>query len=262
MRTASEVLGRDVEALLLTAGAEQLRATREAQLATFLLSLVAARALPEHVEVVAVAGHSLGDLTALVVAGALAPEDGLHLVAERGAAMQEACDAQPGTMAAVLGLEPDDVEAALPAGVWPANDNAPLHVVVSGHVAAVGEAGPLLKQAGARRVLPLQVGGAFHTPLMEPARPRLQEALARVAFRSPQLPVLSGSLAGPDEDPVRTLSAQLTARIRWRETLLALPPVDAVVECGPGAVLTGLVKRTLPGVRALTVNDPSHLEQL
>lgn len=262
VRTASEVLGRDVEALLLDADAEQLRATREAQLATYLLSLVAARALPAHLEVVAVAGHSLGDLTALVVGGALTPEAGLHLVAERGAAMQEACDAQPGTMAAVLGLEPGAVEAALPAGVWPANDNAPLHVVVSGHVDAVGEAGPLLRDAGARRVLPLPVGGAFHTPLMEPARPRLEQALASVAHAAPRVPVLSGASAAPFADPAAELSRQLTARIRWRETLLALPPVDAVVECGPGAVLTGLVKRTLPDVRALSVSTPDDLEDL
>ncbi len=258
---ASAALDRDVEALLLTADAEQLRPTREAQLATFLLSLVAVQALPE-LDVVAVAGHSLGDLTALVVAGVLTVPDGLHLVAERGAAMQEACDARPGTMAAVLGLEPDAVAAGLPEGVWPANDNAPLHVVVSGGVDDVTAAGPLLKEAGARRVLPLQVGGAFHTPLMEPARPRLEAALAAVTWAPARLPVLSGSLAGPDPDPARTLSAQLTAPIRWRETLLALPPVDAVVECGPGGVLTGLVKRTLPGVRAVSVSSPSDLESL
>ncbi len=262
VQRAAEVLDRDVAHLLLHADAEQLRATREAQLTTFLLSVVAARALPEAVEVVVVAGHSLGDLTALVVAGALSFEDGLHLVAERGAAMQQACDAQPGTMAAVLGLAPPAVEAALPPGVWTANDNAPSHVVVSGAVDAVGAAGPLLKEAGARRVLPLQVGGAFHTPLMAPARERLDAALQAVAFGPARVPVLSGASAAPFTDPRRELSAQLTARIRWRETLLALPPVDAVVECGPGSVLTGLVKRTLPGVRTVAVNDPTDLEQL
>ena len=131
------------------------------------------------------------------MAGGLSPEDGLRLVAERGAAMQEACDAQPGTMAAVLDCRPTPSRPALPDGVWPANDNAPLHVVVSGRVGAVGEAGPLLKEAGARRVLPLQVDGAFHTPLMEPARPRLEAALAVVTWRSPLLPVLSGSWPVP-----------------------------------------------------------------
>lgn len=260
VRTASDVLDRDVAALLLDADAEQLRATREAQLTTFLLSLVVVEALPD-LDVVAVAGHSLGDLTALVVAGALSFEDGLRVVDARGAAMQEACDAIPGTMAAVLGLDPDAVDAALPPGVWSANDNAPQHVVVSGGVDSVAGAGPRLKEAGARRVLPLQVGGAFHTPHMAPARPRLEQALAAAAFRAPSTTVLSGSLAGPYDDPAAELSRQLTARIRWRETLLALPPVDAVLECGPGAVLTGLVKRTLPGVRALAV-DPTSLEQL
>ncbi|MCU1691123.1 MAG: fabD [Frankiales bacterium] len=260
---ASEVLGRDVAGLLLDADAEQLRATREAQLSTFLLSLVVADALPQ-LDVVAVAGHSLGDLTALVVGGALSVEDGLRLVDARGAAMQEACDARPGTMAAVLGLAPEAVAAVLPDDVWPANDNAPLHVVVSGGLDAVAAAGPLLKQAGARRVLPLPVGGAFHTPHMAPARPRLEAALATVSFRSTSTAVLSGSRAGPYDDPAATLSAQLTAPIRWRETLLALlgVGVDAVVECGPGSVLTGLAKRTLPGVRALSVSDPSDLSLL
>ena len=261
---ASVQLDRDVEALLVEADAEQLRATREAQLATYVLSLLAVAALPE-LDVVAVAGHSLGDLTALVVAGVLSDGDGLHLVGERGAAMQEAADAAPGTMAAVLGLEPAAVAdvCARTGDVWPANDNAPLHVVVSGGVPGVEAAGPALKAAGARRVLPLPVGGAFHTPYMAPARPRLEAALATVAYARPRLPVLSGSAAAPFGDDVAgELSRQLTAPIRWRETLLALPDVDLVVEAGPGGVLTGLVKRTLPGVRAVSVSTPDDLEQL
>jgi [acyl-carrier-protein] S-malonyltransferase len=259
---AAQTLDRDVAALLLDADAEQLRATREAQLATFLVSLLALRALPP-LDIAAVAGHSLGDLTALVAAGVLTEQDGLSVVAVRGAAMQEAADAEPGAMAAVLGLEPDAVQRTLPNGVWTANDNAPRHVVVSGEIEAVAAAGPLLKQAGARRVLPLPVGGAFHTPLMAPARSRLEAALAQVSFAPPRLPVLSGSAAAPfGNDVAGELSRQLTAPIRWRETLLSLPPVDLVVEVGPGQVLTGLVTRTLPGVRAVSVQSPADLEAL
>ncbi|MBC7373645.1 MAG: ACP S-malonyltransferase, partial [Frankiales bacterium] len=172
---AGDLLGRDCAHLLLTADADELRATAQAQLATYLMSLVVWRSLPP-LDVVVVAGHSLGELTALVVAGVLTPEAGLLLVAERGAAMQQAADAAPGAMAAVLGLS-DEVVAEVCAaieGVWPANSNAPFHLVISGTIKGVAAAGLALREAGARRVLPLPVGGAFHTPLMAPARSRLE----------------------------------------------------------------------------------------
>jgi [acyl-carrier-protein] S-malonyltransferase len=194
-------------------------------------------------------------------------DDGLMLVGARGSAMQEAADAAPGTMAAVLGLEDDAVTEVL-AGlddVWPANYNAPSHVVVSGTVTGVAAGADALKTAGARRVLPLPVGGAFHTPLMAPARTRLETALREVTFAHPAVPVLSGVTAAPyDEDPAVLLSAQLTAPVRWRQVLEALPSygVDRVVELGPGGVLAGLTKRTLPGVRVVSVASPADLALL
>ena len=264
---AGDVLGRDAGRLLLDAGADELRATRQAQLATFLASMLVWQALPETPDVRVVAGHSLGELTALVVAGVLTPDDGLALVDARGAAMQAAADARPGAMAAVLGLD-GDVVAEVLAGVedvWPANDNAPSHVVVSGTVEGVAAGTAALRAAGARRVLPLPVGGAFHTPLMEPARAPFEAALRQVPCARPVLPVLSGVTAAEyDDDVAGTLSRQLTAPVRWRALLEALPGlgVDRVVELGPGGVLAGLVKRTLPGVPVVSVAAPADLALL
>jgi [acyl-carrier-protein] S-malonyltransferase len=262
---ASEVLGRDVGALLVDADAEQLRATREAQLSTYVLSMVVFASLPPLAVTVA-AGHSLGDFTALAAAGALSFADGLRLVDARGAAMQAAADARPGTMAAVLGLDDaavDEVCASLE-GAWPANYNAPSHVVVSGTVAGVSSGGDALKAAGARRVLPLPVGGAFHTALMEPAREGLDLALGAASFSPPAVPVVSGVTAQEYDDVRARLSAQLTSPVRWRATCEALIGygVDTVVEVGPDGVLTGLVKRSVPGVRAVSVATPDEMAGL
>lgn len=263
---ASDLLGRDVEQLLIDADAEQLRATRDAQLSTYLVCLLAWQALSP-LQVAVVAGHSLGELTALVAGGVLTCDDGLAVVAARGAAMQAAAEAVPGTMAAVLGVEDDAVDRAC-AGleqVWPANYNAPSHVVVSGSAAGVAAAATALKDAGARRVLPLPVGGAFHTPLMEPAREGLDEALRAVSYAPSAVPVLSAVDVRPHGDDVSArLSRQLTAPVRWRQVLEALPAygVDTVVEVGPGGVLTGLVRRTLPDVRAVSVATPEDVAQL
>jgi [acyl-carrier-protein] S-malonyltransferase len=267
---ASDAVGRDLAALLLDADAEALRATREAQVSTFLTSLVAheaLRAAHPSLEVRVLAGHSLGELTALVCAGVLTPAEGLRVVAARGAAMQAAADARPGTMAAVLGLPDGDVVAVLEdvEDAWAANFNAPNHVVVSGTPDGVRRAGEALRAAGARRVLPLPVGGAFHTPLMEPAREGLERALRVATWHEPVGPVLSAVTAAPyDGDWPDVLSRQLTAPVRWRETVEALVAtgVDTVVEVGPGGVLTGLVKRTAPDVRAVSVAAPEDLEQL
>ncbi|HVM26604.1 MAG TPA: ACP S-malonyltransferase [Mycobacteriales bacterium] len=265
---ASAAADRDLEHLLLHADADELKATRAAQVATFLTSLVAheeLRAARPDLEVRVVAGHSLGEVTALVVAGVLSPPDGLHLVVERGEAMQAAADERPGTMAAVLGLEDGDVDRVLAGadGAWPANHNAPAHVVVSGTPDGVARAGEALKAAGARRVLPLPVGGAFHTPLMEPARARLDKALRTVAWCDPITEVLSAVTAAPYErDWPDLLSRQLTAPVRWRQTVEALDGVDTVVEVGPGGVLTGLVKRIRPDLRAVSVASPDDLAGL
>ena len=258
---ASQVLDRDLSHVLLQADPEQLRATRQAQVATFLVSLLVLRALPT-LDVVAVAGHSLGEYSALVAAGVLTEQTGLRLVAERGEAMQAAAEANPGTMMAVLGLPDEQVQEACPEGVWVANLNAPSHVVVSGGLTAMASAPDVLKAAGARRVLPLPVGGAFHTPLMAPARERLNRALAEVSFADATVPVLANVTAQPYGNDVQgALSAQLTAPVRWRQTLESLE-VDQVVEVGPGGVLTGLVKRTRPDLRALSVATPDDLAQL
>lgn len=263
---ASDVVGRDVAALLLDADADALRATRNAQLTTFVVSCVALDAvrragLPEpHV----VAGHSLGEYTALTAAGALPFEDGVRLVAARGEAMQGAADARPGTMAAVLGLDVDEVAAACDAvdGAWVANDNAPGQVVVAGTTAGVEAAGAAAKERGAKRVMSLPVGGAFHTPLMAPAAEGLGAALGGVAFADPGPPVVANVDAAPHgaggEWP-ELLTEQLCRPVRWRPTLERLG-ADVVVEIGPGGVLTGMAKRTLPDARTLSVSEPDHVE--
>ncbi len=261
---AGVLLDRDVERLLLDADAEELRGTLEAQLTTYLASLLVWQALsPLRVSVVA--GHSLGEITALVAGGVLTVDDGLRLVAARGAAMAKAAAVEPGTMAAVLGLEDEAVEEVCAglAGVWPANYNAPSHLVVSGTADGVSAADAALREAGARRVLALPVGGAFHTPLMQPARKDLTAALRDVAYAPPAVPVLSGVDVRPYDSAVAaTLSRQLTAPVRWRSVVEALPAygVDTVVEVGPGDVLTGLVRRTLPAVRAVSVTSPEDVE--
>ena len=263
---ASQTLDRDLEHLLLSAGAEELRATSQAQVATFLVSLLALRELKTAktqlpLDITAVAGHSLGEYTALVAAGVLTEQDGLRLVAERGQAMQAAADAAPGTMAAVLGLSDEDVQATCPNGVWVANLNAPSHVVISGGAAEMALAVATFQDAGARRVLPLPVGGAFHTPLMAPARERLEAALAQAAYAEPVVPVFANLTAEPyGADVCATLSAQLTAPVRWRQTLVALD-VEQVLEVGPGGVLTALVKRTSPDLLARSIATPADLEQ-
>jgi [acyl-carrier-protein] S-malonyltransferase len=168
-------------------------------------------------------------------------------------------------MAAVLGLADDDVERVLADvdGVWAANSNAPSHVVVSGTVQGVAAAGEALKAAGARRVLPLPVGGAFHTPLMEPARERLDKALRDAGWLDPGTPVLSAVTAAPyGRDWPDLLSRQLTAPVRWRQAMEALDGVDAVVEVGPGGVLTGLAKRCRTDLRAFSVATPDDLAAL
>lgn len=262
---AGALLDRDVTALLTVADAETLRATREAQLTTFLTSLLTWSVL--QVSPLVVAGHSLGELTALVAGGLLSEADGVQLVAARGRAMQQAADAVPGTMSAVLGLDDDGVEQVchpVP-GAWPANYNAPAHVVVSGTVDGVAAAGAALREAGARRVLPLPVGGAFHTPLMEPARAAFEVALGQVDWLVGELPVLSAvDLREYEDGGAATLSAQLTAPVRWRQLLETLRcyGIERVLEVGPGGVLTGLVKRTLPGVQAISVSTPDDVAAL
>jgi len=270
---AGEVVGLDVASLLTEADQETLTKTANAQLATFVLSLVVLDAA-ERVGIVpaASAGHSLGEYTALVATGALDYEGGLRLVAERGSAMQDAADQAPGTMAAVLGLDDDDVAAAClraEADVWVANYNAPGQVVIAGDPDAVSAAGVLAKSLGAKRVMSIAVGGAFHTPYMAPARERLRKALATATFREPEPVVVANVDARHHGDPSEwpsLLSAQLCGPVRWRQSLVALYESGArtFVELGPGAVLTGMAKRTLTAgdVRTFSVATPDELERL
>ncbi len=270
---ASDVTGHDVAALLLRADPETLRRTDNAQLATFVLSLVVLDAAERvGLEPAALAGHSLGEYSALVAAGALDFEDGLRLVAERGAAMHQAAQDAPGTMAAVLGLDEDTVESAClraEGDVWVANYNAPGQVVIAGTHDAVAEAGRIVKELGGKKVLPIAVEGAFHTPLMAPARDRLRKALGEVSFRRPEPAVIANvdarAHAGAHEWQ-RLLSAQLCSPVRWRHTLEALLAAGAntIVEVGPGRVLTGLARRVVPAADtiAVSVSTPDDLDTL
>jgi [acyl-carrier-protein] S-malonyltransferase len=263
--------GRDLAGLLTTADADTLKATRNAQLAAFGLSLVildAARAagLGDHATN-AVAGHSLGEYTALVAAGVLTPEEGAGLVVARGDAMQAAADRAPGTMAAVLGLDPEQVAEACSSveGAWPANDNAPGQVVIAGTVTGVEAAGEAAKALGAKRVMPLAVGGAFHSPLMAPAQARLDAALAGAGFKPAAGEVVANVDAQPHtEGWSALLSAQLVSPVRWRESLLTLASLGVThfVELGPGSELSGMVKRTVEGASRANVATPDDLDRL
>jgi [acyl-carrier-protein] S-malonyltransferase len=270
---ASDVTGRDVAALLCGAGQDTLKQTDNAQLATFVLSLIVLDGAERvGLEPAVLAGHSLGEYTALVASGALDYEDGLRLVSERGAAMQHAAELSPGTMAVVLGMDDDAVESActLAEGdVWVANYNAPGQVVIAGTLEAVAEAGRVAKEMGAKRILPIPVGGAFHTPLMNPARERLRKALASATFRTPEPAVVANVDARPHLDSAewpRLLSAQLSSPVRWRQTLEALVTMgtQTFLELGPGGVLTGLARRVLPTAEtiAMSVATPDDLDHL
>jgi [acyl-carrier-protein] S-malonyltransferase len=217
-----------------------------------------AKVLGEEFKPDMVAGHSLGEFSALVAAGALTFEDGLRLVAKRAAAMQKACEARPSTMAAVLGLEDkvvEDICAEIDGVVVAANYNCPGQLVISGSIEAVDVACERLKAAGARRALRLPVGGAFHSPLMEPAKVELQTAIETAEFKAPICPVYQNVDAKPYTDPEQikaNLIAQLTAPVRWTyivENMLA-DGADSFMELGPGAVLQGLIKKVSRDVEA------------
>lgn len=268
---ASKASGRDVAQLLLDADADELRRTENAQLSTYVLSLVvhdAVRSLG--VRCHRAAGHSLGEYTALTATGALALEDGVRLVTERGAAMQAAADARPGTMAAVLGAD-DDVVAeacARAAGdVWVANTNGAGQVVIAGDPDAITEAGAIAKELGARKVMPLPVGGAFHTPFMDAAAERLRAALDATTFADAEVPVVANVDALPHQHADQwadLLAAQLTAQVRWRQTIerLVADGITTFVELGPGSVLTGVAKRQAPDGTARAAATPDALDAI
>jgi [acyl-carrier-protein] S-malonyltransferase len=271
VQEVSDATGRDVAALLLDADADTLKATRNAQLAAFALSLVALdgarRAGAGDGAPGAVAGHSLGEYTALVAGGHLTAVEGARLVAARGDAMQHASETHPGTMAAVIGLPPETVAEACSGvdGAWMANDNAPGQVVVAGTHRGVDDAGQAARKLGAKRVIPLAVGGAFHTPLMGPAQVALDAALGEARFTASPVTVVANVDASPHQtDFVPLLSAQLCSPVRWRQSLLAMVAmgVDGFLELGPGTEMTGMVKRTVPDAARANVATPEDTASL
>jgi [acyl-carrier-protein] S-malonyltransferase len=247
---ANEILGFDITKVMFEGAAEDLKQTNVTQPAIFIHSVAVAAGLEERPD--AVAGHSLGEFSALVANGVLSFEAGLRLVAARANAMQKACEASPGTMAAVLGM--DDVQVELicesvtSGKVVAANFNCPGQLVISGDLKAVEEACEKLKDAGARRALILPVGGAFHSPLMEPARRELEEAIRATSFQAPTCPIYQNVDALPHSEVAKikeNLISQLTFPVRWTQSVLNMVSDGhtTFLECGPGKVLQGLVKK-------------------
>ena len=252
LERANEILGFRITDIMFEGTAEELKQTRVTQPAIFLHSVVMARCLQDFTPDM-VAGHSLGEFSALVAAGAIDFEDGLKLVSVRAEAMQKACEMNPGSMAAVLALETAKVEeicSTCEGTVIPANYNCDGQIVISGEKEAVEKACMKMKEAGAKRALPLPVGGAFHSPLMEPARAELAEGIEKTVFRTPTCPIYQNVTALPSTDPEeikRNLLAQLTAPVRWTQSVrnMAADGAEEFVELGPGTVLQGLINKIL-----------------
>lgn len=249
--SANALLGFRITDLMFSGTDDDLKQTKVTQPAIFLHSVVLAKALGERFQPAMVAGHSLGEFSALVAAGALSFEDGLQLVAKRANAMQQATERTPGTMAAILGLADVVVEeicGAIDEVVVPANYNCPGQLVISGSLEGVDQACEQLLQAGAKRALKLNVGGAFHSPLMESAKQELQAAIQATDIHIPVCPVYQNVDAIPYQDPAvikENLIAQLTGAVRWTQTVetMLADGAESFVEVGPGAVLQGLVKK-------------------
>ena len=252
---ANEILGYRITDLMFEGTPEDLKQTKVTQPAVFLHSVISALVLGDDFKPEMTAGHSLGEFSALVAAGALSFEDGLKLVYARAMAMQKACEKEPSSMAAVLGLSDEAVEEACAeitdAIVVPANYNCPGQLVISGSIEGIDRACELLKEKGAKRALKLPVGGAFHSPLMQPASEELQAAINATTFSIPVCPVYQNVNAKPQTDPTQiklNLIAQLTAPVRWTQTVKNMVADGAVefFELGPGDVLKGLVKKIAP----------------
>lgn len=257
---ANEILGFRITDLMFAGTDEDLRQTRVTQPAIFLHSVILAKTLGDQFKPDMTAGHSLGEFSALVAAGALSFEDGLKLVYARAMAMQKACEAEPSTMAAILGLDDQKVEEVLSGIdeiVVPANYNSPGQLVISGSMSGIEIACEKLKAAGAKRALPLKVGGAFHSPLMEPARIELADAINNTHFNTPVCPVYQNVSAKPFTNPAdirENLVKQLTSPVRWTQTIqnMVADGATTFVEVGPGTVLQGLVKKIAPEAEALS----------
>ncbi|MDR0231645.1 MAG: ACP S-malonyltransferase [Dysgonamonadaceae bacterium] len=255
---ANEILGFRITDLMFAGTDEDLRQTKVTQPAIFLHSVILAKTMGEDFQPEMVAGHSLGEFSALVAAGAMTFEDGLKLVYARALAMQKACEKTPSTMAAVLGLADEKVEeicASIKETVVPANYNCPGQIVISGSIEGIDEACEKLLAAGAKRALKLKVGGAFHSPLMEPAREELAGAISTTTFSSPICPVYQNVSTKGETAPEIikvNLIAQLTAPVKWTQSVqnMIADGADSFTEVGPGNVLQGLIKKINPEVEA------------
>lgn len=258
---ANEILGYRITDIMFSGTDEELTQTKVTQPAVFLHSVISALCMDEEFRPDMVAGHSLGEFSALVAAGALSFEDGLRLVYARAMAMQKACELSPSTMAAIVGLEDAQVEAICGEVnkeghiVVPANYNCPGQLVISGDVDAIAEACEKLKAAGAKRALPLKVGGAFHSPLMQPAKDELQAAIEKIEIKEPVCPIYQNVDGKPHANPVdikQNLIAQLTSSVRWTQCVQNMVADGATdfTECGPGKALQGMISRISKDVTA------------
>ena len=258
---ANDILGYNITEIMFNGTDEELKQTKVTQPAVFLHSVISALCMGDDFAPSMVAGHSLGEFSALVAAGALSFEDGLKLVYARAMAMQKACEASPSTMAAIIGL-PDEKVEEICAEVnkdgyvcVPANFNCPGQLVISGNIDAINEACEKLKAAGAKRALPLKVGGAFHSPLMQPAKDELQAAIEKTDFHAPKCPVYQNVDGMPHTDPAEikaNLIAQLTSSVKWTKCVQSMVAdgADDFTECGPGKALQGMIARIDKNVAA------------
>lgn len=258
---ANDILGYNITEIMFNGTDEELKQTKVTQPAVFLHSVISALCMGDDFAPSMVAGHSLGEFSALVAAGALSFEDGLKLVYARAMAMQKACEASPSTMAAIIGL-PDEKVEEICAEVnkdgyvcVPANFNCPGQLVISGNIDAINEACEKLKAAGAKRALPLKVGGAFHSPLMQPAKDELQAAIEKTDFHAPKCPVYQNVDGMPHTDPAEikaNLIAQLTSSVKWTKCVQSMiaDGADDFTECGPGKALQGMIARIDKNVAA------------
>ncbi|MBN1339454.1 MAG: ACP S-malonyltransferase [Bacteroidales bacterium] len=261
---ANDILEFEITDIMFEGSEEDLRQTRVTQPAIFLHSVILSRLLGDDFKPDMVAGHSLGEFSALVANKTLSFEDGLWLVAKRADAMQKACEKQPSTMAAILGMDDETAEKVLKGIgeiVVPANYNSPGQLVISGSIKGVEAACERLVQAGAKRAIPLKVGGAFHSPLMEPARVELAEAINETLFKTPICPVYQNVNAQPVSNPdviKSNLIAQLTSPVRWAQTVINMAADGATtfIEVGPGTVLQGLIKKVKNSVNAYSAVLP------
>lgn len=256
---ANDILGYRITDIMFGGTDEELKQTKVTQPAVFLHSVIAAKSILDKVQPDMVAGHSLGEFSALVVSGALSFEDGLKLVLHRALAMQKACELQPSTMAAIIALPDEKVEeicnSITDEVCVAANYNCPGQIVISGSIAGIEKACAAMKEAGAKRALPLKVGGAFHSPLMEPAKKELEEAIKATKFNKPVCPIYQNVNALPQTDPEvikNNLILQLTSPVRWTQSVRNMIADGATefIECGPGAVLQGLIKKIDSSVNA------------